>query len=281
MNESLRTIDGRHVLRTERRLAHAPEKVWRALTEAPHLRAWFPAAVDLELKVGGAIRFTIDGDVTTGVVTDLDPPRVFAFTWDNEHLRWEVVPEAGGCLLILSHTFDDRPAAASYAGGWNICIDALEAALAGREVVQPEDTFDVHERYVAVLGLAGGHVETTGDGWQIRVERQLFRPVERVWAALLAGAAEPVVAGGPPPPGVTVDVAPAAALTELAPPHVLEYSWQHDGRPAGRVRWQLSPGPGGARLVLTHTGPHALADRSAPALAAWQALVEGLVAALR
>ncbi|UMG93452.1 SRPBCC domain-containing protein [Nocardioides sp. TF02-7] len=42
--------DGDRVgLRFERRLAHPPEKVWRALTESEHLRHWFPADI-----VGGA-----------------------------------------------------------------------------------------------------------------------------------------------------------------------------------------------------------------------------------
>jgi hypothetical protein len=91
------------------------------------------------------------------------------------------VPEPGGCLLILSHTFDDRPAAASYASGWQVCIDALDAALAGRQFKGPEDTFDLHEQFAAALGLTEGRVEATSDGWQLRVERQFRRPIERVW----------------------------------------------------------------------------------------------------
>ena len=33
MNATLDTVDGRPVLRMERRLAHPPEKVWRAIHE--------------------------------------------------------------------------------------------------------------------------------------------------------------------------------------------------------------------------------------------------------
>lgn len=49
MNETLRLIDGRSVLRVERRFSHPPEKVWRALTESAHLAHWFPSDVAARL----------------------------------------------------------------------------------------------------------------------------------------------------------------------------------------------------------------------------------------
>ncbi|MCY1058980.1 SRPBCC family protein [Nannocystis sp. SCPEA4] len=283
MNETLHIIDGRNVLRIEHRLPHAPAKVWRALTEAPHLLAWFPAAMAIDLRVGGEIRFTMDGgdDITTGVVTHLEPPRVFAYTWSGDHLRWEVHPEPSGCLLVLVHTFDDRAGAASFASGWHVCLDALAASLDERPFVAPDDTWADHETFIARFGLAQGHVVATDHGWAVRFERQFRRPVARVWEALLAGSAAPVAVGGPPPPATTVGLAPAGAVTEFAPSSVLEYRWQHDGHPAGRVRWQISQGPGGARLQLEHTGPQALADLRPAALAAWQDHIERLAVATR
>lgn len=224
MTETLETIHGRHVLRVERRLAHSPAKVWRALTEAPHLLAWFPATMDIELRVGGAIRFTMGEHVDTGVVTDLDPPHVFAYTWSDDHLRWEVRPDGDGARLILVHTFDDRAGAASFASGWEVCIDALDAALAGRPFTEPVDTWALHEARIAAFGLAEGRAEATADGWVVRFERQFRRPVDRVWDGLVDGAE--VVVGGPPPAGATVTIAPPVAVTELAPQAVLEYRWQ-------------------------------------------------------
>ncbi|PCC73845.1 Uncharacterized conserved protein YndB, AHSA1/START domain [Nannocystis exedens] len=281
MNDSFHTIDGRHVLRIEHRLKHPPAKVWRALTEAPHLVAWFPAAMDIDLRVGGAIRFTMGDHVDTGVVTDLEPPRVFGFTWSGDHLRWEVHPDGPGSLLVLVHTFDDRAGAASFASGWHVCLDALEAALEERPFVPPDDTWAAHEAFVAAFGLAEGRAEATPDGWVVRFERQFRRPVERVWPALLAGAGASLAVGDPPPAAATSEVAPAGPITELAPSSVLEYRWLRDGRPVGRVRWELSPGPGGARLVLTHTGPHALAELRPAALAAWRDHIERLAVATR
>src|SRR6266508_6752873 len=58
VNATLRSVDDRAVLRMERRLAHPPEKVWRALTDPAHLNQWYPfQATALELRVGGRIGF--------------------------------------------------------------------------------------------------------------------------------------------------------------------------------------------------------------------------------
>src|SRR6266536_2136550 len=65
------TEDGRLVLRYERRLAHSPQRVWRALTEP-------------------------------------DPPRVFAFDWGEENLRFELRREGDGCLLVFTTNLDGR-----------------------------------------------------------------------------------------------------------------------------------------------------------------------------
>ena len=41
-----------------RRLPHRPDKVWRALTEAEHLTAWFPTTIEGDLETGGKLRFS-------------------------------------------------------------------------------------------------------------------------------------------------------------------------------------------------------------------------------
>jgi uncharacterized protein YndB with AHSA1/START domain len=135
-NGTVETVNGRLVLRYERRLAHSPERVWRAITEPDELGKWFPAAVELELAVGGKLRFTFrekDVDSPDGEVTELDPPRVFAFDWGGENLRFELQPEPGGCLLVFTNTLDDRSKLARVGAGWHLCLDVLEVNLDGRE----------------------------------------------------------------------------------------------------------------------------------------------------
>jgi uncharacterized protein YndB with AHSA1/START domain len=228
MSESLEMTDGRSTLRMERWLSHPPEKVWRAVTEPERLAEWFPGKITPELREGGAVSFEFGGD---GTITDLDPPRLIAYTWGTDHLRWELRPEDGGTRLTLLHTFDDRAGAASFAAGWHTCVVALDLALDGRAGADPGvDDVAMHERFVTQFGLDAGSVERTGDGWQVRYERQLTRPAGAVWDVLTASA----------PAGATVH-----------DDQVLE----HDADEGGRVRWELREGTGhGARLVLTHTG---------------------------
>jgi uncharacterized protein YndB with AHSA1/START domain len=141
--------DGRYELRFERRLAHPVAKVWRAITEPEELRAWFPAAVDMAPTVGARLRFELpplaqarhdvpDGDmVSYGEVTEVDPPRLLEYTWSGEVLRWELEPTEEGCRLLFTDVFDDREVAAGDGGGWHVALEALGAALAGREVDRP------------------------------------------------------------------------------------------------------------------------------------------------
>ncbi|WP_214102802.1 SRPBCC family protein [Acrocarpospora catenulata] len=194
MNESLHTVDGRSVLRMERLLAHPVDKVWRAITEPEHLSRWYPfTAVELDLRPGGTIVFD-DGAGTTlkAEITELDPPRVFAFSEhappsvhreSDDLVRFELRPEDDGCRLIFTHTFDDRYGAASYASGWQVCLDKMIAQLDGRPAPVIEGNFaELHEDYVARFGLDEG-VSVPGG---VRFERQMTKPIEKVQAALEA-----------------------------------------------------------------------------------------------
>jgi uncharacterized protein YndB with AHSA1/START domain len=285
VNATLDTVDGRPVLRMERRLAHPPEKVWRALTEPAHLNQWYPFTVTaLELRVGGRIAFDDGGGTTVeGRVTELDPPRVFAFTQDptavlpregENHLRFELRPDGDGCLLVFTHAFHDRPHAAANAAGWDACLDALEAVVDGKPVEPPASLVGRHEAYVEAFGLNRGAAEPTPDGWRVRFERQLMQqPVDKVWQELDANGA---VVGGPPPPATTTAEVPSGTVTAVQAPRLLEYEWQAADGPGGRVRWELATDPAGARMVLTQTGPGELAGERPTALAAWQAHLDRL-----
>ncbi len=289
MNETLRTESGRTVPRMERRLAHSPEKVWRALTDPAELAHWFPAEVELELRVGAPIQFSYPegaGADLGGVVTELDPPRAFGFSWNTDLLYWEIRPEPGGCVLILTHAFDDRAGAASFTAGWSECLDRLADRLDGRAEPVPSRWADRHEEFVEKFGLAVGTAEQTEDGWRVRFERQLIRPVDEIWATLTTGGVPAVGAAAPPSFGAgqigktgqtgrTGRDKQPGPVTAVDPPKLLEYDAL-----AGRVRWQLSDGPGGARLVLTQTGIETAQDRDT-ALAGWKTRVEALARQLR
>jgi uncharacterized protein YndB with AHSA1/START domain len=282
MNGALLTVDDRCVLRFERLLSHPVEKVWRALTDPSELTSWFPSDVEMELAPGARIRFVFrdgEGPPLDGEITELDPPRVFAYTWGDALLRWELAPEGGATRLVFTHTFEDRAGAASFAAGWHGCLDALELMLDGRPVDLPQRWADRHESYVEAFGLADGEVREGPDGWTVRFERQLTRPADEVWAALSSDSADARV-GGPAPEGFTNGFVPAGDVTAVQAPTLLEYRWESRANGHGRVRWELRPGNGGARLVLTQSGPADLADQRLNALAGWHTHLELLAETL-
>jgi uncharacterized protein YndB with AHSA1/START domain len=133
---------GRPLLRFERVLAHTPERVWRALTEPGELAAWHPSPFELEPVVGGAVSYgrADDGEaMPDGEITEYDPPRVLAYSWGEDLLRFELHPRDGGCLLVLTHAFDDRFKAARDAAGWHLCLAALSSSLDGEDAQRGSD----------------------------------------------------------------------------------------------------------------------------------------------
>jgi uncharacterized protein YndB with AHSA1/START domain len=150
---SYTTIDDRPAVRFERRLAHPPAAVWRGVTEPEELAHWFPSGVEVDLRVGGAMRFEFSPDyVVEGEVLELDPPRTFAFRWGADVLRFELAPDGDGTRLTLLHVlYEEGPdAAAKTAAGWHLCLDALARRLGGEPGITAPDatpTPEWRERY--------------------------------------------------------------------------------------------------------------------------------------
>jgi uncharacterized protein YndB with AHSA1/START domain len=170
-------IDGKHVLRFERRLAHPVERVWAALTEPEQLVQWLAHAEQLDLVEGGRIvlrwkseisaeeieKYDIDmpperGDGPTvlhGTITRVDPPRLLEWEGDiHGILRWELREQDPGCVLTFTSTLPplETPMATQALAGWHWHLDALEAALAGHPVDPSLDEWSaIRERYAAML----------------------------------------------------------------------------------------------------------------------------------
>ena len=118
------TLEGRPTVRVERRYPHPIEKVWRAVTTPEHLGQWFPSPVEVDLRPGGAMRF---GGVrgrrgAAGTVETVDAPRRLTFTWGTDRLTFELAPDGDGTTFALTHSFDDRYGAPSFATGWELCL---------------------------------------------------------------------------------------------------------------------------------------------------------------
>lgn len=259
---------GRWSVRLTRRYPHPIEKVWLAVSRPEHLAAWFPASVtladDSALRIGSEIRFgePMEGlPALTGVVTDCDPPHLLAFTWDTDHLRFELASTDDGAELVLLHTFDDQAGAASFASGWEGCIDALSADLAGRPAPERSRAERRHENLVAAFGLDAPSVDEVGDAgrWRIVFERQVVAPADVVWGLVLG--VDPVTGERRPEPAVGEPFTSRAApdhilgtVSEVIPGQMLAWDCSTD-EPGDAVRMELVEGTGhGARLRLTITG---------------------------
>src|SRR5580698_5836320 len=123
-------------VRFARHLPHPPEKVWRALTQAGHLAAWFPTTIDGELVSGSALRFRfreVNIAPMDGLVLSADPPKLLEFTWGDERLRFELAADGTGTRLGFSASFADLAKAARDAAGWHVCLDQLALAVAGQQ----------------------------------------------------------------------------------------------------------------------------------------------------
>ena len=125
-------------LRFERRLAHAPELVWAALTESERLGEWLAAAV-VEPGQGGSIELDFgEGGKERGTITVWDPPRALAYEWEftgeePSHVRWQLasVDDGRATVLTLEHTRLSPGVAPDYGAGWHAHLDQLAAHLDG------------------------------------------------------------------------------------------------------------------------------------------------------
>jgi len=141
-------------LRFTRRLKHAPDRVWRALTEPEHLQAWFPQKIVGEWAVGAPLKFVSQFGDFEGQVLAYEPPSVLEFLWGTDTIRFEVAPDGDGSRLTLLDTFEELGKAARDAAGWHACLEQLEHELDGSK---PSGTAGerwqaVHKTYVEQLG---------------------------------------------------------------------------------------------------------------------------------
>ncbi len=155
MNGRLETAGDRHILVFERRLAHSVERVWRAITEPDELGQWFPGVPRWTLEPGAS--FDVEGDAGgRGRIVEVAAPRLLAFDWGDDRLRFELREDGDGCLLTFTHAFGNRTLGAQTAAGWDLCLDRLDALLGGAPLPEADSLErwpDLHERYAEHFGI--------------------------------------------------------------------------------------------------------------------------------
>ncbi|EKF43212.1 hypothetical protein NA8A_07744 [Nitratireductor indicus C115] len=132
----------------EREFAHAPEKIWRALTQ-PHLIEEWLMKNDFHPAVGHSFNLYGEwGGILDCEVLALDQNKSLSYTWNFKHddpvfdLRSIVVftlsPSGKGTLLRMEQTGfrpDQKQAFGGAQAGWKQFFDKLEATLARLEQV--------------------------------------------------------------------------------------------------------------------------------------------------
>jgi uncharacterized protein YndB with AHSA1/START domain len=123
-------------------LPHAPEKVWRALTDPALLSEWLLPVADLQLDPGAAFTFRTqpypgwDGTVSCRFL-EIEPLRKLSYTWDVPFLEtvvtFTLTPTASGTRLSLVQSgfkADQKRESGGARYGWKMMGGKLTDLLA-------------------------------------------------------------------------------------------------------------------------------------------------------
>ncbi len=155
---SLRSADGKGVVRIEDRYDTAIEDLWSALTDPARLARWY-GRVEGDLSPGGHFRLHVESaDIdATGRVDACEPPRRLLVTsreTDESYLRGQGVPpydeaieatltaDGNQTILVIEVRGMPLDKVAFYGAGWQIHAETLAAYLAGREPGDSETRWD-------------------------------------------------------------------------------------------------------------------------------------------
>jgi uncharacterized protein YndB with AHSA1/START domain len=131
-------------------VAHPPAKVWEAITTAEGLGTWFGNKATVDLRVGGLIQLTFDGDHNADLrIERLEPPHVLGYTWGisglppddprRTYVEFTLEPLAEGTRLTVAESgfaqLPDDLHSGAYGGnaeGWRSELSELVEYLDAR-----------------------------------------------------------------------------------------------------------------------------------------------------
>jgi len=146
---SLRSADGKGIVRIEDRYDTDIDDLWSALTDPARLARWH-GQVEGDLRPGGEFRLYLEADdlEATGRVEACEPPRRLLVTTretDESYLRGKGVPpfdesleatltpDGAQTILVIEVKGMPLDKVAFYGAGWQIHAENLAAYIAGRE----------------------------------------------------------------------------------------------------------------------------------------------------
>jgi len=134
--------DGPQTLLLERTFPHAPEKVWRALTESPLIAQWLMDN-DFEPQVGKTVQFRaapVGGwnGIVASDVRVVEPMKRLEYSWVSmgfaTEVKWTLTPAEGGTHVRFEQTGFGPGMEQAYKGaqhGWQRFLGGLEKVLEG------------------------------------------------------------------------------------------------------------------------------------------------------
>jgi uncharacterized protein YndB with AHSA1/START domain len=132
----------------ERVMSHPPEKIWRALTQAPLIEEWLMKN-DFQPVVGNKFNFRAEPMAGWNGVTDcevliVEPYEQLAYSWNSSGdeavnglrtvVTWTLTPTKGGTLVRMEQSGFRPEDERFYQGagyGWQKMIASLERVAAG------------------------------------------------------------------------------------------------------------------------------------------------------
>jgi uncharacterized protein YndB with AHSA1/START domain len=136
--------EGTRTLVIEREYPHAPEKLWRALTESPLIAQWL-LTNDFEPVVGQRFQFRSEPVPQWNGIIDcevlvVEPLKRLSYSWDSMGLEsvvlFTLTPVENGTHMRMEHSGFRADQEAAYKGanyGWQRFLGALETVVAGLE----------------------------------------------------------------------------------------------------------------------------------------------------
>jgi len=123
----------------EIRIDASPELVWRLLSEPAEIARWLPVTA-FEPRVGAEFGMKAGAHVAFGEVTQFDPPRRVAYTWDWKdnpigaptEVTFEVAPNGEASVVRVTHVgFPTAEKAEHHSHGWTHYEERLRIVAEG------------------------------------------------------------------------------------------------------------------------------------------------------
>ena len=126
-----------------------PDEAFALVTQPERLRRWQTVSAYVDLRAGGAYRWTVTpGHVAGGTFREVEPGRrvVFGWGWEgNDDLKPDastvtvtIEPDGDGSRVTLVHEGLDAQQEASHAEGWNHYLERLEKLATTGDAGQDE-----------------------------------------------------------------------------------------------------------------------------------------------